>query len=109
MSVLGEHPDGLDPWISLRIGRLDDAERRFAFDLLGQRRTRCVGYFGMCAALPLEYPGSLVECIGQAGGREYDDILRMCRLTRAERDQRRDECGGQPSRYAHVVLPIALT
>ena len=30
MGVLGEGPDGLDPWIGRRIGRIDDAERRFA-------------------------------------------------------------------------------
>jgi hypothetical protein len=50
------------------------------------------------AALPLEQLRGFVECIGEASGGEYDDILRLCRLTRAERDERYDECGGKPSR-----------
>jgi len=38
----------------VEIGRYENVGRRAAFDLLGQHRTRRVGYFGVCAALPLE-------------------------------------------------------
>src|SRR5438477_12603740 len=63
----------------------------------------------MGAALPLEQLGGFVERIGEAGGREHDDILCMCRQASAERYQRSDERGDKPCRDPHLVLPIALT
>ena len=45
-------------------------------------------------AARIAWLGSCVECIGQVGSGEYDDILSVCRPTRAERNQRRHERGG---------------